>query len=972
MKQLVKRGMAWLLLALVLAGGCVTPAPADPDTRMRMPSPTSAITEDHLWVSAAPALSEGVRLQFTEARSSGDLVGAYGGCADKDWFELYNAGAAAVDLGQLYITNDPEKPYKHPLPSVRIEPGQYVAICCCEKQTHPSVSMGIARRGEPLYIFGGDGREICSIMVPPLEADISWAWADGVWGYCMEPTPSQANGRIFPSLDPVKVDSLGLSVSELLIDGKNASVLPDGSYCDFVEFCNESDSAISLKNWYLSDRENDLEKWPFPDIQVAPGEYLLVLLGGDGQPRADGLLQTSFSVNRREKVVLYNANAMEYASFELPQKIRSDVSVGAHGEYYLLPTPGQVNGLASYTASDGGCYDFTGVFISEVCAYAGAGNNDWIELYNATDDQISLEGWRLLKGREGEKTMTLSGTLAPGDYAVFETTSHTERQTGQVGTFGLSVGGQTLYLLDETGALRDEFATGVLEPNISSGRVEGNGNIARVFFEKQTRGTRNSDQYALGYAKAPVFSETNLYQTSAFHLTLTSSEGAVIRYTTNGTEPGASSTVYSGPIEITKNTVVRAFAQEDGLLDSEIITYTFLFEQPHELPVVCISLKPKDLDALSSARSKVSSSKAQRKGYFSYYEGGKLATEFPADFKTKGAGTLGYQQISLSIHLRGKYGVSSVTYPFFSEYGWREFSSLCIRNSGQDLSQARIRDSYAARLCFGLNIDVAATRPVAVYINGKYYGLYDLNEDQNDDYLESHFGIDKDQVEIVRYNERVVKGGKRDWLNVINYAKNKNFSKDAVYEAFTEWVDPDYFIDYLICSTYLCNADMANQKYWHTKDNVVRWRAIFYDFDYAMGHSEGSVKRDIMRNFFSKSGTATATDTLYTYIPAALVKNKGWRERFIERYVELIVTTFAPERAVGILNDLKEEMASEMPRHIARWGRPASYAKWEENVKAVQKWMEERPKYALENLRKQFNLKQSYIDELVEKYTPTN
>ena len=90
---------------------------------------------------------------------------------------------------------------------------------------------------------------------------------------------------------------------------------------------------------------------------------------------------------------------------------------------------------------------------------------------------------------------------------------------------------------------RQLIVSGVLEPDISSGRVEGNGNIARVFFTKQTKGGQNSDRYALGYAKAPVFSETDLYQTNAFRLTLTSGEGATIRYTTNGTEPTDSSKV---------------------------------------------------------------------------------------------------------------------------------------------------------------------------------------------------------------------------------------------------------------------------------------------------------------------------------------------------------------------------------------------------------------------------------------------
>ena len=970
MKRTLKNGIAWLLLLLLLAGGCVTPS-TQPDTRERVPSPTSALTEEQADPQSKQVVSsEGIRLMFTEVRSSGEQAGAYEGCEESDWFELYNAGPESVALGRLYITNDPEKPDKHPLPETLLKPGEYLAICCCEKKAHPSVAMGIARRGEALYVYGEDRREICQVTVPPLDDDISWAFLEGAWGYCTEPTPGKANRRIFDSLDPVQVEALGISVSELLIDGRYTAVTPDGSYCDFVELHNDTESSISLKNWYLSDRPDNLEKWPFPDLEVPAEGYLLILLGGDGQTRTDGLLQADFSINRREQVVLYDAEALVYSSFSLPPKLRSDVSVGANGEYYLSPTPGRENGPASYTASDGGCYDYTGVFISEVCAYAGPGNNDWIELYNATGEEVSLDGWQLRKDREGEKVIGLSGTLAPDGYAVFETTSHTERQNNGVGSFGLSMGGETLYLLDETGGLRDEYATGVLEPNISSGRVEGNGNIARVFFKEPTKGGRNSSQYALGYAKAPVFSKTGLYQTESFLLTLTSGDHAVIRYTANGSEPNASSTVYTEPIPITKNTVIRAFAQEDGLLNSEIVTYTFLFEKPHELPVICLSFNPKDKDDLWLGRSKQSSSKRQRKGYFSYYEGGKLSTEFPADFKTKGAGTLGYAQAALSIHLRGKYGVSSVTYPFFKEYGWTEYSSLNIRNSGQDKSSARIRDSYASRLCLGLNIDVAATRPAAVYINGKYYGLYDLNEDQNDDFLEKYYGVDKDDVEIIRFNTMVVKGSNQDWKRVIEYAKTKSLSKQSAYEEFEQWVDPEYFIDYLVCSTYLCNSDMANQKYWHTKDNTIRWRAIFYDFDYGMGYNGGSAKRSIISHFFNKSGTPTATSRVYTHIPVALVKNPQWRTQFIERYVELTVTTFAPERAVRILHELRDEMAPEMPRHIERWGSPSSYDAWIKNVNAIEKWMESRPKYALENLRKYFDLDQSYIDELVAKYTP--
>ena len=968
MNIILRYRLPCIVLLLLLLTGCTEIEKQD--VKERVPSPTSALLEEqHDPVEAAEFAYDEIKLRFNEIRSSGKLLGAYPGCESADWFELYNYGTKSVELWHLSITNDPEKTDKYRLPEVSVQPGEYIAICCCSNDNHPSVPMGISRRGETLYVFGGS-RRICEVSVPPLDDDVSWGFDGQEWGYCTILTPGAENARVFPSLDPVQSDFIGLTVSELMIEGSSAPVTPDGGYSDFVEFYNDSNFKISLNNWYLSDNENDLRKWPFPDVSINAGEYLLVLLGGDSQIRDDGLLQADFSLNKRECLYLFDWNSLTYYVFRLPETIRPDVSIGTNGEYFFVPTPGKENAAFSYTADTAGCFDAQGVFISEVCAYAGAGNNDWIEIYNASSDSVSVSGWQIRKDKNGEKAIDLNGTISSGCYAVFETTSHIERQKEGVGTFGLSMSGETLYLVDEKGILRDEFTTGVLEPGISSGRIENNPDIARVFFSSSTKGTKNSDNYSFGYAKAPVFSETGLYQSEPFELSLVSDDDAKIHYTTNGSEPDLSSKVYTGPIKISKNTVVRALAQKDGLITSEIVTYTFLFEKPHELPVVCVSLKPEDKDALSSAKSKVSSSKAQRKGHFSYYEGGKLATDFPADFKTKGAGTLGYNQISLTIHLRGKYGKSSVTYPFFDEYGWREYTSLCIRNSGQDISQARIRDSYASRLCFGLNIDVVATRPVAVYINGKYYGLYDLNEDQNDDFLESHYGIDKSQVEIIRYNERVVKGSNSDWRKVINYAKTKSFADDSVYEAFTKWVDTDYFIDYLVCSTYLCNSDMANQKYWHTKDNTIRWRAIFYDFDFAFGLNEGSVKRSILKNFFSKTGTKTATSTLYTYIPAALVHNKGWRDRFIERYVELIVTAFAPERAVRILNELKDEMSSEMPRHIARWGRPSSYSKWEKNIDYIRKWVENRPAYALENLRKYFSLDKSYINQLVAKYTP--
>ena len=103
-----------------------------------------------------------------------------------------------------------------------------------------------------------------------------------------------------------------------------------------------------------------------------------------------------------------------------------------------------------------------------------------------------------------------------------------------------------------------------------------------------------------------------------------------------------------------------------------------------------------------------------------------------------------------------------MTYPFWDDYEFKTFSSLVLRNGGQDWSAARIRDSFISRLVEGMYLDNSATRPVVVYINGQYNGLYDFNEDLNSEFLVTHYGIDGDTVDFIRRNEAVIKGSNKD------------------------------------------------------------------------------------------------------------------------------------------------------------------------------------------------------------------
>ena len=341
---------------------------------------------------------------------------------------------------------------------------------------------------------------------------------------------------------------------------------------------------------------------------------------------------------------------------------------------------------------------------------------------------------------------------------------------------------------------------------------------------------------------------------------------------------------------------LRAVSYVSGKRLSEITTATYLFEEPHTVPVVCVNGDPDRIDEVMSVTDKFK--KVERQAYISYYEAdGTLGVSFPAGIKPKGAGTIVYAQKSLSINLRSAYGQSSVTYPFWPGYDYDTFSALVVRNGGQDWDDARIRDSYASALVEGMYVDNSATRPVVVYINGEYNGLYDLNEDQNGEFLETHYGIDNDKVEFIRRNSAVIKGDNKDIKRVRAFAENKDLSDDKVFAEFSQWVDVQYFTDYFIAQTYICNSDMFNQKYWRTTDYGLKWRPVFFDLDFAFV----TATRDIIGQYFNPNGVPSVDQSLtYFEIYIGLKKNQAWRDYCVDRYVEVVETYFNADRATKL------------------------------------------------------------------------
>lgn len=895
------------------------------------------------------------------------------------WVELYNSGNTDLRTENYYLSDTEGNPLRWQLPERTLAPGHYLLIYCSgldqeDGELHADFKLGSA--DSVVTLTDILGREVSRLSwSPDIHEGLSVTAGAGQL-YCAYPTPGAINSAdVFSPVAGAAMDNSDpLRISEALRNNRRSITDADGDRPEWVELHNFSASPVSLHGYFLSDNAENLYKWALPDQEIPAGGYLVVFLSG--KDRTGDELHASFGIGEGENAVYLTClNGMRTDQMIMESSLGDDVSVGRDAQgnirFFAKPTPGYENGYGYETADAIGCFNKDGVYITEVSAAHAikTEENDWIELYNGGTGVADLSGWYLSDNPDEPERYRLDGVfIEPGAYAVVEASSHPTRQESGVAPFGVNQAGETILLSDASGARVDEFATGAIVPGVTAGRIEGDEGTSRVYFTVATPGAANDLNSArAGYAPKPVFSETGLYQSGEVTVRITArNQNAAIYFTLDGSKPSASSHAYEQPITIKKNTILRAVTLVPGLISSEIATATYLFEEPHSLPVVSLVGRADDIEAVYSVTDR--NKRVEREVFIQFFEGGgAFGTEFPAGIKAKGAGTLIYAQKSLSIHLRAGYGQSEITYPFYAKYGYpfTTFSALALRNSGQDSGDARIRDSFFSHAVMGMHIDAAMTRPVVLYINGSYYGIYDLNEDQNKDYLNTHYGVDPDSVEIIRRNETALEGSNDDFLRVRNFALYQNTANDEVFAELSEWIDVAYFTDYLIAQTYFANSDMFNQKYWRSTDGQVKWRPIYYDLDFGLS----TPTRNMIGMYFKADGVASANGSLtYMDIYVGLRRNKAWRKMCAERYVELIVTQFNAERLTGILDEMAGEMEDEMPRHIKRWRTIKSVSGWNNAVKQLRNNLEKRPKYALQHVKSYFGLSQDELDELVKKY----
>jgi len=927
-----------------------------------------------------------------------DAFGEY-----SDWVEIYNASERALSLDKCCLSDNPDKLAKYEFPDIVIEPGQYMLVFASDKETtadngelHAKFKLSA---GETLC-FSFNQAIISSLQTPiDLTDDISYGLVSDGEGYknvyMADPSPAAENGgncaEVFAELSS---SAIGIRINEFMMKNEGAFYDENGDCPDWVEILNTSDKAVNLKGFGLSDDFADPLKWTFPDISLESGEYLLILLSGKSVEYNESsiYLHADFKLSETDEGLMITdtkgvlIDKIDTVALPETASYGRDPSDLSKWKFFTVCTPGKENSKNGFDSLEKFLVASTQkVFISEVCAVSSSKisalpNEDWIEIYNNTDQPVNLEGWSISKYISDMRFYTFpSITIAPYAYVVISASGVQSHNTKSLDAgFKISHTGNTLYLVDEEGALVDSFKTGYQRASVTSGRVIEENVLTRKFFITATKGKKNnlvgsSDSIA---QPATFSSDTSTLIASKHVVTLeTKEKNAKIYYTLDGTAPTDASFEYLGPLVIEKSACIKAIVYCDGKIASDTTTKTYLVEDPHKLGIVCLTCDPEDLFgyergiwADGPGWTETYPHKGanfwkdwEREVFFEYYTpSGELGIAFGAGIKNHGQYSRAQGQRSVSINLKEAYGSGTAYYPFFGEDSLAVFDNLLLRTGSQDWNYTNLIDAYCQRVVEGqMDLDYMQDLPVAVYVNGEYWGLYYIREKINESYVYYHSGIEEDDLDMIKGNATVETGSYDAHKALLNYVKTHNLSNQEYFDYVASQIDIEEWTNYWIVESYFANTDTGNIRFYKSKTDG-KWRWILFDLDWALYPS--TYYWNMIEEFIHPVGHGVG-NMFSTRIAVGLFQNEAYKTYFIEKYAEYMNTVFKPERMIEILEQMVDEIDEEMVRQCDRWGA-MSYTKWEKNITNLKTIIQKRWDYSKGDLKETFKLSDAYMAEL--------
>lgn len=585
---------------------------------------------------------------------------------------------------------------------------------------------------------------------------------------------------------------------------------------------------------------------------------------------------------------------------------------------------------------------------------------DWFELYNTDNTAIDLNGY-YLSDKSNNLTKFLinsSVTINPNSHQIIYASGRDEIDNGSIHTnFKLhqTKGNEWIILTAPDGtSIIDSIFIQPCQTNQSRGRIIDGSSNWGLFPTPSPNITNNNGLTA--YAQKPEFSVDPGNYISAVSLELSTQQpNSNIYYTTDGSLPNNGSTLYTNPINLTNTTVIKAItiSNDNSIHDSFIEYGTFFINEVHSVPILSIS---GDLlfDLLDG-------NQINPIGTFEYFKEGALIDKATGEYNKHGNDSWWDPQRGFDYITRDQFGYNyAIRDEIFRTKDRDKYQRLIIKAAANDNypfsyggSGAHIRDAYVQSLSqiSDLRMDERSYEPCIVYLNGEYWGLYEIREKVDDsDFTDYYYDQDEGYVDFIKTwgGTWIEYGTDTGWVNIRNFILSNDMSIDANYDHAKSFYNTGSLIDYFILNSYIVNADWLNWNtaWWrgtHPEGDKKKWRYVLWDMDNTFDHGANYTSipnPNPNADPCDPEGLGDTGGQGHVPIWNSLLNNEEFFTDYINRWTELSNSYFSCEHLLYHLDSLISIIEPEMPAQIDRWG--GTYNEWQNNVQDMRDFIEIR------------------------------
>lgn len=447
-------------------------------------------------------------------------------------------------------------------------------------------------------------------------------------------------------------------------------------------------------------------------------------------------------------------------------------------------------------------------------------------------------------------------------------------------------------------------------------------------------------------------------------------KGYAVYYTKDGTAPSKGSPRVTSSLHITGNTTFR-FAIYDPNNQRSEIAQSYFTDRVYTLPIVSIVGDPADFfdeergiyargccaDTINPYMGANFWKDWERKINIEFYEtNGTGGFNQGAGIKIFGGYSVANPQKSFAIYARKKYGKKKFEHPIFPQLEFAKYNNFILRAGGGDMFGAHIRDVFATQLIKSTGLAIQEYRQVIVFINGHYWGKYNLREKINEHYIKAHYGIPTDSLMIMRHNGDRQHGPGTDYRSFIAKLPRLNLNNKEDLNYVDNMMDIDNYFLYNAAEIYTGNGDAGgNIRYYKSMQPGGKWRWIYYDLDIGMNiNSSNEYQKNSVHDFTTLKNEIWPNPPWSTLIIRKLLENDSLKYRYINQFADLLNTNYKPANAKQVLDKLMNESAQEINFHLKRWNIHRS--RYDKSVADIYLFIEKRPHVLQQHLMERFNL----------------